>query len=182
MKEANLDHRLLRFFHQWECLKCNNWSRALSLVRMWSYGWGEPAVSYRWTGWVWEIIGWSSSRLRRITDHFRGISRIYPNLIKENRRMSTCNRLDLHTLGSQPTGYYAQKSLPVTDVKWPLLFLWLSFCDCHELEVSLTVCPRHYFIILCKLVLEVWWLLYFQKSEVPHLLIQYKNSQSQPCM
>ena len=21
---------------------------------------GEPAVSYRWTGWVWEITGWSS--------------------------------------------------------------------------------------------------------------------------
>ena len=32
---------------------------------------------------------------RKITDHFRGIYRIYPNLIKENRRMSTCNRLDL---------------------------------------------------------------------------------------
>jgi hypothetical protein len=39
---------------------------------------------------------------RKITDHFRGIYRIYPNLIKENRRMSTCNRLDLETLGSQP--------------------------------------------------------------------------------
>ena len=39
---------------------------------------------------------------RRITDHFRGIYRIYPNLIKENRRISTCNRLDLQTLGSQP--------------------------------------------------------------------------------
>jgi hypothetical protein len=39
---------------------------------------------------------------RKITDHFRGIYRIYFNLIKENRRMSTCNRLDLQTLGSQP--------------------------------------------------------------------------------
>ena len=39
---------------------------------------------------------------RRITGHFRGIYRIYPNLIQENRRMSTCNRLDLQTLGSQP--------------------------------------------------------------------------------
>jgi hypothetical protein len=28
--------------------------------------------------------------------------RIYPNLIKENWRMSTCNRLELPTLGSQP--------------------------------------------------------------------------------
>ena len=39
---------------------------------------------------------------RKITDHSRGIHRIYPNLIKENRRMSTCNRSDLQTLGSQP--------------------------------------------------------------------------------
>ena len=39
---------------------------------------------------------------KKITDHFRGIYRIYPNLIKENRRMSTCNRLDLQALGSQP--------------------------------------------------------------------------------
>ena len=39
----------------------------------------------------------------KITDRFRGIyRRIYPNLIKENRRMSTCNRLDLQTLESQP--------------------------------------------------------------------------------
>ena len=39
---------------------------------------------------------------RKITDHFRGIYRIYyPNLIKENRRMSTSYRLDLQTLGSQ---------------------------------------------------------------------------------
>ena len=27
---------------------------------------------------------------------------MYPELRKENRRMSTCNRLDLQTLGSQP--------------------------------------------------------------------------------
>ena len=38
---------------------------------------------------------------RKITDHSRGIYRIYRNLIKENRKMSTCNRLDLQTLGSQ---------------------------------------------------------------------------------
>ena len=38
---------------------------------------------------------------RKITDHFWGIYRIYPNLIRENRRMLTCNRLDLQTLGSQ---------------------------------------------------------------------------------
>ena len=41
-------------------------------------------------------------KCRKITDRFRGFYRIYPNLIKGNRRMSTCNRLDLQTLGSQP--------------------------------------------------------------------------------
>ena len=25
---------------------------------------GEPAVRYKWTGWVWEMTGWSSSRLQ----------------------------------------------------------------------------------------------------------------------
>jgi hypothetical protein len=39
---------------------------------------------------------------RKITDHFRGIYRIYPNFIKEIRRMSTCNRLDFQTLRSLP--------------------------------------------------------------------------------
>ena len=38
---------------------------------------------------------------RKITDHFRGIHRVYPNLVYENRRMSKYNRLDLQTLGSQ---------------------------------------------------------------------------------
>ena len=39
---------------------------------------------------------------RKITDHTRGIYKIYPNLIKDNRRLSTSNQLDLQTLGSQP--------------------------------------------------------------------------------
>jgi hypothetical protein len=47
---------------------------------------------------------------RKITDHFRGIYRMYLNSIKENRRMSTCNRLHLQIpLGSQPIG---PKNLP----------------------------------------------------------------------
>ena len=37
---------------------------------------------------------------KKITDHFREIYKIYPNLIKENQRMSTWNRLDLQTQGS----------------------------------------------------------------------------------
>jgi hypothetical protein len=38
---------------------------------------------------------------RKITDHSRGFYRIYPNFIKEYRRMSTCNRSNSQTLGSQ---------------------------------------------------------------------------------
>ena len=48
---------------------------------------------------------------REITHSFRRIcSRIYPNLIKENRRMSICNRWELQTLGSQPM--IVPKNLP----------------------------------------------------------------------
>ena len=61
---------------------------------------GEPAVSYKWNGWVWEITG-LSSRLQDNYQAFKRIYGIYPNSIKENRRMSTWNRLDLQTLGSQ---------------------------------------------------------------------------------
>jgi hypothetical protein len=59
---------------------------------------------------------------RKITDHFRGIYKIYPNLINENRRMSTCNRLDLKTLGSQPIMY---KNLPGHWTRGP------GDCDCE---------------------------------------------------
>ena len=46
---------------------------------------------------------------RKITDHSRAIYRIYPNSMKENRRLSTCNLLDLQTLASQPV---MPKTLP----------------------------------------------------------------------
>ena len=46
---------------------------------------------------------------RIITGRLRGIYRIYLNLIKESRMMSTCNRLDLPKLGSQPV---LPKNLP----------------------------------------------------------------------
>ena len=48
-------------------------------------------------------------KFKKITDHFRGIYRIYLNLIKENRRMSAYNELDLQILGSQPV---MPKNLP----------------------------------------------------------------------
>ena len=45
---------------------------------------------------------------RKITDQFRGIYRIYPNLIKENQRMSTCNPVGL--ANTRISTGYAQKS------------------------------------------------------------------------
>ena len=78
------------------------WSgRGREAPRVPTYDRGEPTVTYKWTGWVWKITGWSS-RLLEINDHFKRIYTIYPILTKENQRMSTCNRLELQTLESQP--------------------------------------------------------------------------------
>ena len=71
---------------------------------------GEPAVSYRWTGWVWEITGWkfkTSGKSPVVLEEFMEYT---PNLIKENRRMWQCNRLDLQIPGSQPV--IMPKNLP----------------------------------------------------------------------
>ena len=51
---------------------------------------------------------------------------MYPNLIKENRRMSTCNRLDLQTLASQ---LIMPKNLP--DHCLQLTFKYMGFGICH---------------------------------------------------
>ena len=49
---------------------------------------------------------------RKITDHSRGIyRRLYLNLKKEHRRMSTCNRLDFPNTNIS-TGYRLPKNLP----------------------------------------------------------------------
>ena len=58
---------------------------------------------------------------RKITDQFRGICRIYPNLIKGNRRLSTCNRLDLQTLGFQSA---MPKNLPDHCSERPNVCMW----------------------------------------------------------
>jgi hypothetical protein len=62
----------------------------------------------------------------KITDHFRGIYGIYPNLIKENRRMSTCNRLDLQTLGSQPMIYAQIYPQSLVWIVKPAILSWQS--------------------------------------------------------
>ena len=78
-------------------------SRSLVFI----YDRGGPAVGYKRTGWLREVTGWSS-RLQEITGHFRGIYRIYPNVIKENWRMSTCKPVEL--ANTRISTGYAQKS------------------------------------------------------------------------
>ena len=73
---------------------------------------GKPTISYRWTGW--------SSRLQKNTRHFRTLCEIYLKSIKKNRRISTCNRLDLQTLGSQPI---MPKNSPITGSSQFSLFI-----------------------------------------------------------
>ena len=101
---------------------------------------GEPAVSYNepveFEKYPVEVQG-----CRKITDHFRGICRIYPNLVKENRRVSTCNRLDLQTQGSQPVmpenlpdHWYTGFNYTYLDItwtwsmkySWSLNMMWLT--------------------------------------------------------
>ena len=54
----------------------------------------EPAVTCRWTGWVWEITGW------RVTDHLEESMEYTSNEWKQNRKMPRCNRLELESLES----------------------------------------------------------------------------------
>ena len=87
-------------------------SSALNSRRQWpgTRGdfWAEPMIGENWQLIIDEPVEFEKKPAvevqdcKKITGHFRGIFRIYPNLIKENRRMWTSNRLDLQTLGSQP--------------------------------------------------------------------------------
>ena len=44
-----------------ETVLSDKWGEMLAGIKtcevLWSNDWGEPAVSYQWTGWVWEITG-----------------------------------------------------------------------------------------------------------------------------
>ena len=63
----------------------------------------EPIEFEKWTA--------EDQGCRKITDHFEGIHKIDPNLVTENRRMSTCNWLDFQTLGISTGGYGPEISL-----------------------------------------------------------------------
>ena len=62
---------------------------------------GDPAVSYRWTGWVWGISGWSSRLSGELVIILEESVEYYTsNEWKQKRKMSTCNRLDSESHGS----------------------------------------------------------------------------------
>ena len=92
----------------WKITTCNQ----LDLETLGFSDRGELEVSYKWTGWVWKITTVVEVQdCWKITNHSRGIYKIYPNLMKENQRTPTCNhQLDLQTLGSQPMSM--PKNLP----------------------------------------------------------------------
>ena len=84
------------------------WARALSL--MCEVALIIPRIRENWQLVTDEPVEVEVGDFRRITNHFRRICGIYLKSMKENRRTSTtCNRLDLQTLGIS-TDYDAQKS------------------------------------------------------------------------
>ena len=83
-----------------------NWKQVFSGVIIQHTARGEPAVSYRWTGWL--IL--RNNRLKFVTSGDLSIileeSMEYTSSEwKQNRMMSTCNRSDLESLGSWTTVY-----------------------------------------------------------------------------
>ena len=86
---------------------------------------GEPSVR------VWEITSWVQDFMR-IAKHFRRIYGTYFKSIKKNRKITTCNRLDLETLGTRPI---MPKDLPtlttmfmVLNVTYPSLMPMYMLC------------------------------------------------------
>jgi hypothetical protein len=106
-----------------------------------SYDQGELAFSCRWTGWAWDITGWSSRLHENYRSFLRRIYRICPNLTKENWRISTCNRLNLQTLGSQPV---MPKNLPNHCLARVWRGPYLSLMNTRKSQKKLTL---QYFII-----------------------------------
>ena len=88
-----------------------------------SRGWEKNWFLWPMIGENWQLVSNETVEVgdcREITDHFRGIFIIYPKLIKEDRRMWTCNNwLDLPTLGSQksPWSHVAEYHLQTGPLK-----------------------------------------------------------------
>ena len=63
---------------------------------------GEPAVSYRWTGWVWKITGWSSRLQENYLLHLEEYIEYTPIWWRKTGGCEHVTGLDLQTLKSQP--------------------------------------------------------------------------------
>ena len=102
----------------------------------------ESAVSYKWTGWVWEI----TSRSSRLHENYRSFSRNleeYTQFNKGTQRMSTCNRLDLQTLVSPPV---KPKNLPN---HWFLsIVIWV--------KILVILKPAGYILTSSAFALYIW--------------------------
>ena len=93
----------------------------------------EPTVRYRWTNWkFWKITGWTSrpqGNLLTILDNKKKIMEHTP-INKENRKMSTCNRLNLPAHRSQPTMMPKNLPAPIT-------------AGHHKFHAEKPPCPNH---------------------------------------
>ena len=89
----------------------------------------EPAVSYKWTGWVWETTGWVQD-FKIFTDHLEeSIEEYTSNEWKhQTRKMSTCNQLDFESLGSCPPTLHMPINFLGTEwynSYWSTYWLWI---------------------------------------------------------
>ena len=97
----------------------------------------------------------------KFTDHFRGTYRIYLKWTKQNRKMSTCNRLDLESLGSWPTIYAHFKNFLGTGLSHTLVVAPVPFqLKCLRAEFGLRNvckwCPWLYLIVVVIVVPPMW--------------------------
>ena len=67
-----------------------SWSKATEASSKHTNEQGEPTISYRWTGWVWEITSWSS-RLQENYPRFRGMLTDYAQKTPQTLRHTSTN-------------------------------------------------------------------------------------------
>ena len=75
---------------------------------------------YKWTSWIWKMIGSSSKTSGKLPIILEGCKELHLRLMKKNRNFTTCNRLDLEKLGfwlittkNLPRHWYAYYSNPL---------------------------------------------------------------------
>ena len=91
---------------------------------------GEPVVSYRWTGWVWEITGWSS----RLQENYPSFERNLWNIPQFSKEEPKDVNMWLVGLGNtRMSTDYAQKS-PQTLFATLKIVLWPSWNKSRDMS------------------------------------------------